>query len=96
MFVASLMWREFYHHNYRLNGERLRQIQEQSASQQENMADMDTFDRWKQARTGMPIIDALMNELLVTGWMPNRGRRICASFLKMDANIDARYGYYFF
>lgn len=62
----------------------------------EGMADMDTFDRWKEARTGMPIIDALMRELEVTGWMPNRGRRICASFLTMDANIDAKYGFYYF
>jgi deoxyribodipyrimidine photo-lyase len=60
------------------------------------MVDMDAFDRWKEARTGMPIVDALMRELAITGWMPNRGRRICASFLTMDCKIDTNYGFYFF
>ncbi|MHA1163961.1 MAG: cryptochrome/photolyase family protein [Alphaproteobacteria bacterium] len=36
---------------------------------------------WSQGRTGYPIIDAGMRELLATGWMHNRVRMIVASFL---------------
>ena len=36
---------------------------------------------WSQGRTGYPIIDAGMRELLTTGWMHNRVRMIVASFL---------------
>lgn len=30
--------------------------------------------RWKEGRTGVPLVDALMRELLATGFMANRGR----------------------
>ena len=36
---------------------------------------------WQRGRTGIPIVDAGMRELWQTGWMHNRVRMICASFL---------------
>lgn len=36
---------------------------------------------WQQGRTGYPIVDAGMRQLWRTGWMHNRVRMICASFL---------------
>ena len=36
---------------------------------------------WKAGKTGIPLVDAAMRELLKTGWMHNRGRLIVASFL---------------
>ena len=36
---------------------------------------------WQQGRTGIPIVDAGMRELWQTGWMHNRVRMICASYL---------------
>ncbi|GHA01811.1 deoxyribodipyrimidine photo-lyase [Arenicella chitinivorans] len=36
---------------------------------------------WQQGRTGYPIVDAGMRELWQTGYMHNRVRMICASFL---------------
>lgn len=44
----------------------------------------------------MPIIDALMREMNETGYMPNRGRMIVASYLTHDLKIDWRYGAYYF
>jgi deoxyribodipyrimidine photo-lyase len=34
--------------------------------------------------TGIPIIDALMREMNFTGFMPNRGRMVVASYFAMD------------
>ncbi len=36
---------------------------------------------WQRGMTGVPIVDAGMRELWQTGWMHNRVRMICASFL---------------
>jgi deoxyribodipyrimidine photo-lyase len=36
---------------------------------------------WRQGRTGVPLVDAAMREMYVTGTMHNRGRMIVASYL---------------
>jgi deoxyribodipyrimidine photo-lyase len=43
--------------------------------------DADALKRWRQGKTGYPIVDAGMRELWHTGWMHNRVRMIAASFL---------------
>lgn len=50
------------------------------------------FAAWSQGRTGYPIVDAGMRELWTTGWMHNRVRMICASFLAKHLFIDWREG----
>jgi deoxyribodipyrimidine photo-lyase len=56
----------------------------------------ETFEAWKQGRTGFPIIDAAMRQLLATGFMHNRARMITAMFLTKDLHIDWRHGESFF
>jgi deoxyribodipyrimidine photo-lyase len=38
-------------------------------------------EAWRQGRTGVPLVDAGMRQLLATGWMHNRVRMVTASFL---------------
>lgn len=91
--IAELIWREFYaailYHfphtptqefNPSFNGTI-------SWSQDEKK-----LEQWKQGRTGYPIVDAAMRELLSIGWMHNRTRMITASFLTKDLHIDWRLG----
>jgi deoxyribodipyrimidine photo-lyase len=47
---------------------------------------------WKEGRTGYPIVDAGMRQLVTTGWMPNRVRMIVGSFLVKDLLVDWRIG----
>ncbi|WP_372604456.1 FAD-binding domain-containing protein, partial [Actibacterium sp.] len=47
---------------------------------------------WKQARTGMPFVDAAMREMYVTGTMHNRARMIAASYLTKHLLTDWRIG----
>ena len=42
---------------------------------------------WQTGRTGYPIVDAGMRELIETGWMHNRVRMLAASFLVKDLLI---------
>jgi deoxyribodipyrimidine photo-lyase len=50
------------------------------------------LERWKAGETGFPIVDAGMRELNRTGFMHNRVRMICASFLTKHLLIDWRVG----
>lgn len=50
------------------------------------------LSKWREGRTGYPIIDANMRELRATGFMSNRGRQIVASFLVRDLKQDWRFG----
>jgi deoxyribodipyrimidine photo-lyase len=54
------------------------------------------FERWCQGKTGFPIVDAGMRELVNTGFMHNRVRMIVASFLTKDLLVDWRKGEAFF
>lgn len=54
--------------------------------------DDEDFRRWCEGRTGIPIVDAAMRQLLHTGWMHNRLRMIAAMFLSKQLLIDWRWG----
>ncbi|MBQ4847505.1 DASH family cryptochrome [Pseudoalteromonas sp. MMG005] len=54
------------------------------------------FAAWCNANTPSPFINALMNELNVTGWLSNRGRQIVASYLINEMQLDWRYGAAYF
>ena len=90
--LNELIWREFYMailaHFPRVLGQSFR------ANLQgivwEN--DEDAFAAWCQGRTGYPVVDAAMRQLVETGWMHNRARMIVASFLVKDLLVDWRWG----
>ena len=46
------------------------------------------FAAWAEGRTGYPIVDAGMRQLLGAAWVHNRVRMIVASFLVKDLHID--------
>lgn len=54
------------------------------------------FKKWCAGETGYPIVDACMRHMNSTGFMPNRGRMIVASFLTKILHIDWRWGEQYF
>jgi deoxyribodipyrimidine photo-lyase len=50
------------------------------------------FDAWATGRTGYPIVDAGMRQLLAEGWVHNRVRMIVASFLVKDLHLEWQRG----
>ncbi|MGH1561813.1 cryptochrome/photolyase family protein [Mumia sp. DW29H23] len=50
------------------------------------------LEAWQQGRTGIPIVDAGMRQLLAEGWMHNRLRMIVASFLVKDLHLEWQHG----
>lgn len=55
-------------------------------------SDHDAVAAWRAGRTGIPIVDAGMRQLLAEGWLPNRVRLLAASLLTKDLGIDWRLG----
>ena len=54
------------------------------------------FDAWKNGRTGFPIIDSAMRQLLSEGWMHNRLRMVVAMFFTKNMLHDWRLGEAYF
>lgn len=51
-----------------------------------------SLDAWRNGRTGYPLVDAGIRQLIATGWMHPRVRSIAASFLCFDLGVDWRVG----
>jgi deoxyribodipyrimidine photo-lyase len=91
-FLSELIWRDFYamilsHFPHVARGAFR---PEYDHIQWRN--DEKDFEAWCQGKTGYPIVDAGMRELLATGHMHNRVRMIVASFLTKHLLIDWRWG----
>ncbi|MFT5468445.1 MAG: deoxyribodipyrimidine photo-lyase [Verrucomicrobiales bacterium] len=92
IFLKQLAWREFY---VAILGHYPNVLDESFAPQWRDVpwGDADeNFKRWKQGRTGFPIVDAGMRQLLATGYMHNRVRMIVAMFLTKDLHLHWRLG----
>jgi deoxyribodipyrimidine photo-lyase len=91
-YLRQLGWREFAHHLLlhfpRTVDRPLRPEFEKFPWRR----DARLFAAWSRGRTGFPTVDAGMRELWRTGWMHNRARMICASFLVKDLLADWRDG----
>jgi deoxyribodipyrimidine photo-lyase len=95
--INELLWREFYKHilvGYpRVSRHRAFRPETEAVAWRNSPEDLKA---WQEARTGLPIIDAAMRQLLETGWMHNRLRMVVAMFLTKNLLIDWREGERFF
>ncbi len=86
-YVDELAWREFYadvlHHNPESAWHDLRP----ALTGMRYDDPQDAVTAWKEGRTGYPVVDAGMRQLLAEGWMHNRVRMITASFLTKDLHV---------
>ncbi|MBK9254387.1 MAG: deoxyribodipyrimidine photo-lyase [Saprospiraceae bacterium] len=91
-YLSELIWRDFYamilYHFPHVEKNAFRP--EYDKLQWRN--NESEFEAWCLGKTGYPIVDAGMRELLNTGHMHNRVRMIVASFLTKHLLIDWRWG----
>lgn len=93
VFRSELAWREFYAaviDNF--PAVTRDEFQERYRGTLNWQNDEELLEAWKRGRTGYPLIDAGMRELLQDGWMHNRVRMVVASFLTKDLHLDWREG----
>ncbi len=93
VYRRELAWREFYAAVLHHWPESAREyFQPQLAAMQYAWPGSTAFAAWQAGRTGCPIVDAGMRQLLGQGWMHNRVRMIVASFLVKDLHIEWQHG----
>ena len=94
--VRQLYWRDFYSqimyhfphvlkHTLKPNYDKIKWPQNER-----------WFQAWCKGLTGFPVVDAAMRQLVVTGWMHNRGRLIVSSFLVKTLLVNWKKGEKFF
>ena len=89
-FLRQVAWRDFHHQvadafpalsrrDYRPRDRRWK-------------GDGPEFDAWREARTGVPLVDAAMRQLEGEGWVHNRARMVAASFLTKTLGVHWKLG----
>ncbi|TWP50117.1 deoxyribodipyrimidine photo-lyase [Lentzea tibetensis] len=91
-FRSELAWREFYADVLWHKPETARQNYDRRFDGIEHDDDLELFRAWQEGRTGFPIVDAGMRQLLAEGFMHNRVRMIVASFLVKDLHLPWWWG----
>lgn len=95
--INELIWREFYKHlvvgfphvcKHRAFNREYARVPWRKADTE--------FKAWCDGKTGYPIVDAAMKQLVHEGWMHNRLRMVVAMFLTKHLLIDWRRGEAFF
>lgn len=95
VFRKELAWREFYadvlwnnpHSSHDYYATRFAQMRYDSGPEA-----AEKLISWQQGKTGYPMVDAGMRQLLTTGWVHNRVRMIVASFLVKDLHLEWQVG----
>jgi deoxyribodipyrimidine photo-lyase len=99
VYRSELGWREFYadvlFHQPRTMRENLQRKMDSIVVDTDERA-RQRFALWCEGKTGYPIVDAGMKQLLATGWMHNRVRMIVASFLVKDLHLPWQWGAKYF
>jgi deoxyribodipyrimidine photo-lyase len=85
--VFELLWRDFFRFVARKYDTALFRRNGIMNVNKKWKEDWKGFEAWKQGTTGVPFVDANMRELLLTGFMSNRGRQNVASYLVRDLNV---------
>lgn len=95
--IFELLWRDYFRFMFKKHGTKyfiesgFKGKKQELAPNQEEL-----FEKWKNATTGVPFIDANMKELNLTGFMSNRGRQNVASYLAKDLKVNWTWGAAYF
>lgn len=95
-YLNELIWREFYMQILWHFPKVVNQSFKPEYDRIEWQNDEKLFEKWKQGKTGFPLVDAGIRELNETGYMHNRVRMLVASFLTKHLLIDWRWGEAYF
>jgi deoxyribodipyrimidine photo-lyase len=91
----ELLWREFFQWTMKKHGDSCFSFEGIRGKKQSVYHDQRLIDDWRYGTTQDDFVNANMNELLLTGYMSNRGRQNVASYfvhtLKQDWRIGAEW-----
>ncbi len=95
----ELLWRDYFRLLHLKHGKKLYRAQGISSNlaltaqpTADPTRDHESFKKWTEGSTGIPLVDAAMRELVSTGYLSNRLRQVVASYLIYDLDLDWRAG----
>jgi deoxyribodipyrimidine photo-lyase len=89
---SELCWRDFYADVLWHRPESAREPLRADMARMRVDEPGERFRAWQEGRTGYPVVDAGMRQLLAEGWVHNRARMIVASFLVKDLHVAWQLG----
>jgi len=92
-FCRQLAWRDFFHQVTAAFPDIASTDYRPGPVPRSWSAGQGALDAWRAGQTGIPIVDAGLQQLAVEGFMHNRARMITASFLTRTLGVDWRRGY---
>ena len=99
-FIRQLYWRDFYGQIIaffeELYGVGAYEFQASASEMALSAEKKKVFKDWCAGRTGVPLVDACMNQMNKTGYMHNRGRLVVSNWLVKDMGIHFRHGERYF
>ncbi|MCZ4320186.1 deoxyribodipyrimidine photo-lyase [Aequorivita viscosa] len=96
VFWQELIWREFFMQILWHFPETVAKAFKKKYDRIEWRNNETEFKKWKEGKTGYPLVDAGIRQLNETGYMHNRVRMLVASFLCKHLLIDWRWGEAYF
>lgn len=94
--VFELLWRDYFRFVAMKYSDRLFYRSGIKGSAPKRRMDERVFDQWASGQTKEAFVNANMRELVLTGFMSNRGRQNVASYFVHDLGMDWRLGASFF
>jgi deoxyribodipyrimidine photo-lyase len=91
-FVNELLWRDFYAYLLYHRPESAWRHMRPEFARFGFEDDPEGLAAWREGRTGYPLVDAGMRQLIGQGWVHNRARMVVASFLTKHLLVDWREG----
>ncbi len=95
-FFEELIWREFFMQILYHYPETVTDAFKKKYDRIEWRNNKSEFKKWKEGKTGYPLVDAGMRQLNESGFMHNRVRMVVGSFLCKHLLIDWRWGEAYF
>ena len=90
--IFELIWRDFFRFICAKHGNKIFYLSGLQGIDIPWKEDWQRLKLWQEGNTGYPLVDANMRELLLTGFMSNRGRQNVASFLTKNLGINWQMG----
>ena len=94
--IFEIVWRDYFTFKLMRFQNAIYQTEGYSNKTHEFINDKELFGRWCEGQTGIPFVDAHMRQMNETGFMSNRGRVNCSSFLVYDYKVDWTWGAAYF
>lgn len=85
--ILELLWRDYFRFMFKKHGQKFIAGNHEDAPAFAANQD-ELFEKWKNGRTGVPLVDAIMHELNATGYISNCSRQVTAVYLVGTLKVD--------